>query len=180
MKLSTKELITCGLFASITSVLSQISIPIPFTTVPLTMQIFAVMLCGMVLGSKLSFISQVIYLLIGAMGVPVFSQMSGGVGAILGPTGGFLLSFPIIALMVGYASEKYKNKIVLLLTMVLALIVSYIIGTLQFSIITNMSFIKSIMACVVPFVFLDLVKIFLAYGVGSTVCNRINIKAKNL
>ena len=107
MKLSTKELVICSLFSSLTSILTQISIPLP--SVPITMQIFAVALCGLVLGKKLGFISQVIYVLLGAIGLPVFTYFRGGVGMILGPTGGFTISFPIVAFVVGYFSEKFKS-----------------------------------------------------------------------
>ena len=106
MKLKTKELVICSIFASLTAILTQISIPLP--AVPLTMQVFAVALCGLVLGKRLGFISQIIYVLLGTIGLPVFAQFSGGIGIILGPTGGFILSFPIIAFIVGYFSEKFK------------------------------------------------------------------------
>lgn len=175
MKLSIKDIIVCGLLASITAVLSQISIPIPFTTVPLTMQVFAVMLCGMLLGPKLGFISQIIYLSIGSIGMPVFSQMSAGFGIILGPTGGFLLSFPIVAFTVGYFYHRYKSKLLLVLGMICGLIVSYLIGTIQFCLITKVSFISGLMACVIPFVAVDLLKIALVYVVGSSICKRVNV-----
>ncbi len=175
MKLSIRDLIICSLFASITAILSQISIPLPFTTVPLTMQVFAVMLCGMLLGSKLGFISQIIYLAIGAIGIPVFAQMSGGPGVILGPTGGFLLSFPIISFIVGYFSNKGKSEISVVIGMVVALFISYLIGTFQFCLIMNVSFISGLMACVLPFIVIDIIKIGLVYVVGMSVCKRVNL-----
>ena len=76
MKLKTKELVICSIFASLTAILTQISIPLP--AVPLTMQVFAVALCGLVLGKRLGFISQIIYVLLGTIGLPVFAQFSGG------------------------------------------------------------------------------------------------------
>jgi biotin transport system substrate-specific component len=175
MKLSIRDLIICSLFASITAILSQIAIPIPFTTVPLTMQVLAVMLCGMLLGSKLGFISQVIYLLIGAIGIPVFAQMSGGPGALFGPTGGFLVSFPIAAFIIGHFSQQHKSKMSVILGIILGLVIIYIIGTLQFCLITKMSFINGLMACVLPFVLIDLIKVGLAYTIGSSICKRVNI-----
>ncbi|MEG0843838.1 MAG: biotin transporter BioY [Romboutsia sp.] len=173
MKLSTRELIICSLFASITAILSQIAIPV--TTVPFTMQIFGVMLCGMLLGEKLGFISQVIYLLLGAIGMPVFAEMSGGLGIIFGPTGGFILSFPIVTYIVGRFSNQYKSKIILILGMVLGLVVSYLIGTIQFCFITKASFISGIMMCVTPFIIFDLLKIVLAYSLGSIVYKRVSL-----
>lgn len=178
MKLSIRDLIICSLFASVTAILAQISIPLPFTTVPLTMQVFAIMLCGMLLGSKLGFISQVIYVLIGAIGIPVFAQMRGGLGVILGPTGGFLVSFPIAAFIVGYFSQKHKSKLSVIIGMVLGLVAIYIVGTLQFCLITKVSFMSGLMACVLPFVAVDALKIGLAYVIGSGVYKRVNIGTK--
>lgn len=175
MKLSTKEIIVCGLFASITTVLSQISIPLPFTTIPLTMQVFAIVLSGLLLGPRLGLISQIIYVLLGTIGIPVFAQMSGGFGIIAGPTGGFILSFPLLALIVGYFSKKYKGKLMVFVGMIIGLIVNYLVGTIQFCLITKMSFMAGLMACVVPFVAVDILKLILAYIIGISINKRINL-----
>lgn len=175
MKLTTKEIIVCGLFASITAVLSQISIPLPFTTVPITMQVFAVMLTGLLLGPKLGTISQVIYVLLGSIGIPVFAQMSGGMGIVLGPTGGFILSFPLLALIVGYFAKKYKSKPMVFVGMIVGVLVNYLVGTLQFCFVTNMNFMAGLMACVVPFVAVDILKIILAYIIGTSINKRIKL-----
>lgn len=178
MNLSTKELIICGLFASITSILAQISIPLPFTTVPMTMQVFALVLCGVILGPKLGFISQVIYVLIGLIGMPVFSQMSGGISVIIGPTGGFILAFPIITLIAGYFSKKYDSLLMITIGTILGLIINYIVGTLQFIMIMKVSFIEGLTLCVLPFVLVDLIKIVLATMVGLSVSKRVGIGVK--
>lgn len=179
MKLNTREIIMCGLFAGITSILSQISIPIPFTTVPLTMQIFAVALSGLILGAKNGFISQLIYILIGIIGMPVFAQMTGGINIVMGPTGGFILGFPIMALVIGYFSEKFKKTIYIVIGMILGLSIDYLIGTIMFTSITNMTFTQGIMACVIPFIPIDLIKIGLATFVGSTVSKRVKVEARS-
>lgn len=179
MKFLTKDLIICSIFASITAILSQVSIPIPFTTVPLTMQVFAVTLAGVVLGAKRGFISQTVYVFIGSIGIPVFAQMSGGIGVVLGPTGGFILGFPLMALVVGYFSEKFKNPIYILLGMIVGLLIDYTIGTIMFSVITKMTFNQSIMACIVPFIPLDFMKILLATTVGIGVSKRIKVSLKS-
>lgn len=175
MKLKTKEIIVCGLFASITAVLSQISIPLPFTTVPLTMQVFAVILCGMLLGPKLGFISQLIYVLIGAIGMPVFAQMMGGFGIVIGPTGGFILSFPLVALITGYFSRNYNTKLFIIVGMLLGLVTSYLIGTAQFCLITKMSLISGLTACVAPFIVVDILKIALVCMIGFSIRKRIKL-----
>nr|WP_317332976.1 biotin transporter BioY [uncultured Romboutsia sp.] len=172
MKLKTNELVICALFASLTAILTQISIPLP--VVPLTMQIFAVALCGLVLGKRLGFISQIIYVLLGAIGLPVFAQFRGGLGIILGPTGGFILSFPIIAFVVGYFSEKFKSIVGIMFGMICSLLISYIIGTLQFCLVTNSDFIKGLTICVVPFIIVDITKLSFATVVGKHILKRVN------
>lgn len=179
MKLSTKDMIICGIFASITAILSQISIPLPFTTVPLTMQVFAVALSGIILGTKKGFISQIIYILIGAIGMPVFAQMSGGMGVIVGPTGGFILGFPFMALVIGYFSEKFKSSLYIIVGMIIGLIIDYTIGTLMFSSVTNMDLNKSLMACVIPFIPVDLLKVGMATVAGVSVSKRVKVGAKS-
>lgn len=179
MNLKTQNIIICGLFASITAVLSQISIPLPFTIVPLTMQIFSVALTGLILGSKKGLISIIIYLLLGAIGVPVFAQMSGGLGILMGPTGGFLLGCPLMAFVVGYVSERSSSKLYILLSMVLGLSVVYITGTIMFSVVTKSTIQESILACVAPFVVVDLIKLFLATSIEISISKRVNIGVKS-
>ena len=150
MKLTTREIILCGLFAALISIFAQISIPLPFTTVPLTLQIFGIAITGLILGSKCAFISTLIYLILGGIGVPVFAQFSAGIGVLFGPTGGYLLSYPLMAFIVVYA-----------------------LGTVMFSLVTGNTIINSLLYCVVPFVAVDLLKLVLAYIIGETVSKRL-------
>lgn len=173
MKISTREIIFCGLFAALISVLSQISIPLPFTAVPFTMQIFAIFLTSLILGSKCGFISTLIYLCLGLIGLPVFTQFRGGIGVLFGPTGGFLLGYPLIVLLIGYTKEKYNSKILTIISMILGLIIDYLFGTIVFSLITGNSFIHSIFYCVIPFISMDILKLFLANTFGEIIYKRI-------
>src|SRR5215213_5913241 len=86
----------------VTAVAAQIAIPTP--PVPFTLQVLAVLLSGLVLGPRHGALVQAVYLLVGAVGVPVFAQFSGGLGVILGPTGGYLISYPIAAAVAGLAA----------------------------------------------------------------------------
>ncbi|CEN30190.1 MAG: biotin transporter BioY [Paeniclostridium sp.] len=173
MNLNTKDLIICAIFASITAILAQIAIPIPFSTVPLTMQVFAVAISGIILGSKRGFISMLIYVLLGAIGIPVFAQMSGGIGIIFGYTGGFIMAFPIMSLIIGYISEKYNKTIYIVLVMILSLAINYGIGTAWYSIVSGVGFKEGFMVCVAPFIFVDFIKIALATTIGITVKKRL-------
>jgi len=174
MKLSTKEVTMCALFAALTSVMSQISIPLPFTAVPFTMQLFAVGLCGLILGPKLGFISQLIYILMGAIGIPVFAQFQGGIGIVLGPTGGYIWAFPIAALVIGFVIKKHSSTIGKIIGMTLGLLSIYILGTIQFSIVSGMSIIDSIYMAVLPFVVLDIAKFYLAIAVSKPISKAVS------
>jgi len=88
------------------ALLAQVAIPLPFTPVPITGQTLGVLLVGAALGSRLGFMALLAYLLEGAMGLPVFAGGTGGLAKILGPTGGFLLAFPLAAGLVGLLVER--------------------------------------------------------------------------
>lgn len=102
---STKDLTIIALMAAVTAVMAQLAIPMP-GGVPMTLQTLAVTMAGVILGQKLGTLSMVIYMAIGLIGVPVFSSFTGGAGVFLGPTGGFIWSFPIMALIIGYGADK--------------------------------------------------------------------------
>ena len=105
---TVKETCYAGLFAAVIAIMAQISIPMP-GGVPMTMQTFAVTLAAIVLGAKLSTVSTVIYLILGAAGVPVLAGFTGGLAKFVGPTGGFLISFPLMAFVIGWGVEHRKG-----------------------------------------------------------------------
>lgn len=107
---NTKNIVIAGMFAAILAVISQISLPMP-SGVPITIQIFGVALVGAVLGWKLGFCATVVYILIGAIGVPVFANFRGGLSVIMGMSGGYILAWPILALLCGI-TPKFENKAV--------------------------------------------------------------------
>lgn len=173
MKLTTKEIILCGLFAALVAILAQISIPLPFTTVPLTLQIFGIAITGLILGAKCGFISTLIYLILGGIGVPVFAQFSAGIGVLFGPTGGYLLGYPIMAFIIGFIKEKFNSNILTAIGMICGLLVVYALGTVMFSVVTGNTIMNSLLYCVVPFIAVDLLKLVLAYIVGESVSKRV-------
>jgi biotin transport system substrate-specific component len=90
---------------------ARITIPLPFTPVPLTVQNFGVLLVGLLLGSRRGFAALVLYLAEGAMGMPVFSPIGpGGIAQLLGPTGGFLLAYPLVAWLAGFVLEHGRKS----------------------------------------------------------------------
>lgn len=93
-------------FSLLTAVAAQVSVPLPFTPVPVSGQTFAALLTGALLGSRGGAAAMVAYLLEGIAGLPVFAGGTSGIGKIIGPTGGYLVSFPIAAFAVGLLAER--------------------------------------------------------------------------
>ncbi|MFV0516349.1 MAG: biotin transporter BioY [Aminipila sp.] len=159
---NTKNLLLCGIFAAVTGITSGIIIPLPFTPVPMTLATLAVMLAGGLLGSKYGAISMIVYTLLGAFGAPVFSGYTGGMGKLLGPTGGYIIGYILTAYIVGLVIEKSKEKPSFWLTaiaMLLGISVCYILGTLWFMFSTHTPLWASLVSCVFPFLIGDVIKI---------------------
>ena len=144
--LHIRDLCMIGLFTAVIVIMAQIVIPMPFG-VPFTMQTFSITLAGIVLGSKNGAIASIIYIMLGAIGLPVFANFTGGWQSIIGPTGGFILSFPLLAYLTGLGVElrsKWKGFSILSLT--LGTCLNLFCGALMFSSITGSSFIAGITA----------------------------------
>ena len=103
-----KGMVFAALFAALTAAVAWFKIPLPFTPVPITLQTLAVLLSGAMLGAYYGALSMIIYLALGALGLPVFAGGSSGIGALLGPTGGYLFSYPIASFVIGKMLEKKK------------------------------------------------------------------------
>ena len=164
MDLSIRDLCLVGIFTAIIAVISQLSIPMPYG-VPMTMQTFAIALAGMVLGTKKGTLSALVYVLLGALGAPVFSGFSGGMGVVLGMAGGFVLSFPLLALAVGIGESK-NNTRWLTAGLVVGIVVNYACGMLWFSFVMSSDWKTAFTACVLPFIPTDAIKAFLVVVFG--------------
>ncbi len=172
-KITIYQMILISIFAALTAVGAFISIPIGL--IPISLQNLFTFLSGMVLGSKLGAFSQLIYLLLGAVGLPVFSGFRGGLGVLLGPTGGFLIGFVISAYVIGKLIEKLKEaKIWSYFTVgLLGVVIIYITGVAQLLIITRIGIKEAVMVGVIPFLPGDCLKVvtasFLAIRLKSVV-----------
>lgn len=172
-KLSTRDLCMIGLWAAVIAVMAQISIPMPMG-VPMTMQTFAITMAAVVLGSKKGCIATCIYVLLGAIGLPVFAGFTGGIGNLVGPTGGFIISFPLMAFIIGLGVEhRNKVKFSFMLGIVLGTIVNYIVGVLLFCAITGSGIGVGITACVVPFIPTAVIKAVVASIIGLKIRVRL-------
>ena len=160
--LSLRSMSFCALFAAITAVCSQIVIPLP-SMVPISLSLLAVNLSGALLGAYGGSASQIVYLLLGAVGVPVFSQFRGGLGVLAGPTGGYIIGYIFSALIVGLVAQRFGRSFWRLVAgMVLGTAACYIFGTAWFMVLTGKGLIVALSACVLPFLPGDAVKIALA------------------
>lgn len=159
------DLAYIGVSAAIIAICSWISIPL---TVPITFQTMAICLVAGLLGMKRGTIATIIYILIGAIGVPVFSGFTSGIGIILGSTGGYIVGFIFTALIVGFVSDKCKGKLLpMILSMVIGILVCYAFGTVWFAVVyakdNDPASIATILGwCVIPFLIPDAVKIAIA------------------
>ena len=158
--MKTKMMILCALFAALTAVCSMISIPLPFTPVPINLATLSFFLAGGLLGSKYGPLSQLVYVALGAVGLPVFHSFTGGFGIITGATGGYIIGYVAGAWLIGFLAEKigrgyYKN----IIGMTAGLAVCYTLGTLWFMYLTSTGLIGALTACVVPFLPGDAIKI---------------------
>lgn len=163
--LSTADLTLIALFAAVMAVCSWISIP---ATVPFTLQTFGVFLACGLLGGRRGTITVIVYLILGAAGIPVFSGFTGGIGHLLGPTGGYIIGFIFSALLMWLAEKLFgRSTRILALSMIAGLIVCYAFGTAWFvTVYTRTNEAVGIMTalgwCVFPYIIPDAVKITVA------------------
>lgn len=165
----TYDMAYIGIFAVMIAVCSWISIP---ATVPFTLQTFAVFLSVVLLGGKRGTMSVVIYILLGAIGVPVFAGFTGGLGIIMNNTGGYIIGFLFSALVMWAAESLFGRKLwVQAVSMVVGLAVCYAFGTAWFMFVymrgAGVVGLMTVLGwCVIPFIIPDLVKIGLALMFG--------------
>ena len=172
-KMSVRDICYAGLFAAVIAVMAQISIPMPMG-VPMTMQTFAITLAAVVLGSKLSTISSLIYIIMGAVGLPVLANFSGGFDKFVGPTGGFLISFPLMAYIIGLGVEHrdaFKGAFVT--AVVAGTLVNYVVGVALFVVVAHSTVATGITACVLPFIPTAIIKAILASVIGFAIKARV-------
>ena len=153
---TTREICFIGIFVAIIALCAQISIPLG--PMPFTLQTFAVFLAGIVLGAKKGFVAALVYILLGAIGLPVFSLFRGGLGMIFGAAGGFILSFPLMAVL------SAKGVFGLFVAMILNL--SF--GMLWFSFFSQNIISEAFVLVVLPFILPEIFKIFAAMLLGKS------------
>ena len=162
-KIRTKQMVLIALMTAVTCVLGPLSIPLPFSPVPISLTNFAIFLAIFVLGMKSGTISFIIYLLLGAVGVPVFSSFRGGFQVLAGPTGGYLIGFIFLALIMGFALDHFDRKLVpTIIGMIIGMAVCYAFGTVWLAKLLSLSFKEGLMMGVIPYLPGDAAKIIIA------------------
>ena len=170
----TLTLTMIALMTAITCILGPLSIAIPISPVPISFTNLAIFLTVMILGWKKGTISYLIYLLIGFIGVPVFSSFTSGPAKLLGPTGGYLIGFIFLAIISGFFIEKFNGKIPMCIAgMVIGMFVAYAFGTIWLAYQAHMNLAAALMAAVIPYLPGDAAKILIAVLVGSEVRKRL-------
>lgn len=166
-KIRTKQMVLIALMTAVTCVLGPLSIPLPSSPVPISLTNFAIFLAIFVLGMKNGTISFIIYLLLGAIGVPVFSSFRGGLQVLAGPTGGYLIGFIFLALIMGFALDHFDRKLVpTIIGMIIGMAVCYAFGTVWLAKLLSLSFKEGLMMGVIPYLAGDAAKIIIAAIVG--------------
>lgn len=164
-----KKMVFAALFASLTAVGAYVKIPLPLTPVPVTMQVFFVLLAGCILGSRWGTISMIVYLLLGIAGFPVFSGGTSGLGVLFGPTGGYLVGFIFAAFVTGKLSETMHQRSLLKnsLHMLVGLCIIYIFGAFRLMQVADLTFQQTMVAGVLPFIIGDVISLIIAAFIAT-------------
>lgn len=162
-----RALALVALFAALTVALGAVYIPLPFSPVPITGQTLGVMLAGGVLGARLGCLSQLLFLAMVALGLPVLAGGRGGLGVLVGPSGGYLVAWPLAALVIGWLAERLPSGRALLPLLMGSMVVGgiaviYVPGVLWLSVLTGRSLAEAAYAGALVFLPGDLVKVVAA------------------
>lgn len=176
--LTIQEIAKIGVMTAVICILAPFSIPIPFSPVPISLTMLAIYLSVYALGMWEAGIAYLIYLLLGIVGVPVFSGFTSGPGKLFGPTGGYLIAFLFTALISGFFVDKFEKWYMDIIGMLLGITVAYVVGSIWLSMQAGMSLSAAFMAGTIPFIPADIAKIILAVIIGPQI--RKTLKKANL
>jgi len=169
-----QHLALSALFAALTAVGALITVPLPFSPVPVTLQTLFTCLAALLLGAKLGALSQLTYLLLGCAGLPVFAGLRGGAGVLLGPTGGYLVGFVAGALLGGTLAERGRPSLGLFLASALLTTATvYALGVAWLSVSTGLGLREALLVGVAPFLPGDALKALASAWVALRVCGAV-------
>ena len=170
-KSKTYEIVMTAIMTAVICILAPMSIPIG--VVPISLTNFAVFLALYLLGWKNGTLSCIVYVLIGALGLPVFSGFSGGLGKLLGPTGGYIIGFIPMAVIAGLAIDKFGSRIIHFIALVTGTAVCYAFGTAWFCVVMDSEVVAALGTCVFPFIPFDIAKMIIIIIIGPALRKRL-------
>ena len=171
---TVKEIAITAVMTAIICILGPWALNIPVSPVPISLCSMGVYFVLSVLGLKLGTISVALYVLLGAVGLPVFSNFGAGIGKLLGPTGGYIIGYLFLALICGFFIQKFPEKLLLhVVGFVLGTLVLYAFGTAWLKFQTKMTFPAALMAGVIPYIPGDIVKLIIAMAIGTPLKKRL-------
>ncbi len=168
--IKTQNITLIALMSAILCMIGPIMIPVGM--VPISLTNMVIYLTVLLLDKKKATISVAIYLLIGFVGLPVFAGFTGGVGKLLGPTGGYLIGYLVLSLVAGTILEKVEKVKILALS--IGTISLYLIGTMWLMFQSKLSFMSALTVGVLPFVMFDVIKIVVAVVLGNSIRMRMH------
>ncbi len=178
-KVNTITLTSIAIMSAVLCVLGPMSISLPFSPVPISFATIGIFLSLYVLGAKFGSLSVIIYLILGVIGLPVFSTFSGGIGKVAGPTGGYLIGYVFLAVISGIFIDKFKNnKLLQFIGMISGTLICYLIGTIWLSFQADINFVSALTIGVLPYIVFDLTKIVFSILFGNKIRDIINNKLK--
>ena len=168
------KLTTIGLFTAILCILGPIAIVLPFSPVPVSLGTLGVLLACLMLGARNGLLCTALYLLLGFVGLPVFTGFTGGVGRLLGPTGGYLIGYLFLAVIGGQLAERWKKHLLFqALGLFIGMLFCYLFGTLWLTYQAGMEFQTALWVGVIPYVPFDVAKIAAALVIYSKTKERL-------
>lgn len=175
-KKTVHRLVLTAMMTAVTCILAPFAIPVPVSPVPISLTNLVLLISIYILGWKGATVSYLIYLLLGAVGLPVFSGFAGGPGKIAGPTGGYLLGFIFMTILAGIIVEHFPGKRFLIVTgMILATAIAYAFGTAWLAFQMEIPFTAALSVGVLPYLPGDTLKIIIAVITGPILRSRLQV-----
>ena len=183
-----RPMILASMLAALTAIGAFITIPLPFSPIPITLQVLFVLLAGLLLGSRWAATSMGVYVLLGIIGLPVFSGGTAGIGVLLGPTGGYLVGFVVGAYVIGIIAEQGKdysdqnnasccnhiNTIRPIVASLSGLAVIFLFGTIWLAIAADLSISQAVAVGLLPFIPGGIIKVVAAVVIAKKLKPLIN------
>jgi len=173
-KILVSDITTIAICTALLAIIAPFSVPLPMMPVPLSLATAAIYVFSYILDGKRALATCMLYIMLGAVGLPIFSGFKGGIAVILGPTGGYIVGYIFLTLIISFAVKGSKNNMTMyVLGMVIGTIVLYAFGTVWIIVSTHMEVSKAIMVCVLPFIAGDIMKMVFSVVVAKNIKNRI-------